>query len=137
MLASRVGAGAVRDRQAEVLPQSQRRFSLVERIEVKARSAAFQQRFTETCDHVKAEIEQRRLVVLQHFELEADQRGISAPQAAEKRSSCAVLTIGMMPGTTGTASPARSLRPAKSKYASAVSKYCSPPPDESALHLRT
>src|SRR3546814_4693257 len=69
---------------AEVLPQSQRRFSLVERIEVKARSAAFQQRFTETCDHVKAEIEQRRLVVLQHFELEADPaRNLGAASGGE------------------------------------------------------
>src|SRR3546814_13087091 len=86
MLASRFGAGAVRDRQAEVLPQSQRRFSLVERIEVKARSAAFQQRFTETCDHVKAEIEQRRLVVLQHFELEADPpRTLGAASSSEER----------------------------------------------------
>jgi hypothetical protein len=30
------------------------------------------------------------------------QRGISAPQASEKRISCVELVMGMMPGTTGT-----------------------------------
>ena len=33
------------------------------------------------------------------------QRGTSAPQASEKRSSWLELVIGMMPGTTGTPMP--------------------------------
>jgi hypothetical protein len=41
------------------------------------------------------------------------QRGISAPQASEKRSSWLELVIGMMPGTTGTSRP--SLRTSSTK----------------------
>ena len=49
-------------------------------------------------------------VVAEAFELRRIQRGISAPQASEKRASCEKFAIGMMPGTIGTSMPASGAR---------------------------
>ena len=48
------------------------------------------------------------------------QRGISAPQASEKRRSWVKLEIGMMPGTIGTFTPSLRASSTKRKYASAL-----------------
>ena len=55
------------ERQCQVLPQAQRRFGLVDRVEMQSRRAIAQQRFAEPGHHAQTKVEQRSLVVLQLF----------------------------------------------------------------------
>ncbi|MCY1312502.1 hypothetical protein D9M70_629290 [compost metagenome] len=48
------------------------------------------------------------------------QRGISAPQASEKRRNWAKLEIGMMPGMIGISTPSLRTASTKWKYASGL-----------------
>ncbi len=70
--------------QCEVLPQAQRRFGLVDRVEMQARRAIAQQRFAEPGHHFQTKVEKRSLVVPQLFKAQAHpSRQIGAAAVAE------------------------------------------------------
>ena len=56
----------------QAFPDAQCRFSLVDGVEMQPWRAITQKRFTETRDHASAEIEQRRLVILELLEPQAN-----------------------------------------------------------------
>ena len=73
--------------QLEVVPDRQARFGLVQGVEVQTRRAAGQQLLAHLGDDLLAEGLDAVDVVSVGLQLLAHQRGISAPQASEKRAS--------------------------------------------------